>query len=61
MVILFVNSCEHKFGVFIINLINALLACSRSFGGLPSLGRFFVVPHFLDVMVLMGTFKVSFF
>jgi len=39
-----VSVCRVTFGFCAASLINALLAWSVSFGGLPSLGRFVVVP-----------------
>ena len=65
-----ISSVEHCisfrviFGLFVVSLINTLLAWSVRFGGLPSLGRFVVVTyslHFLimDLLELRGMFKVS--
>ena len=53
------------FGLFVVSLINALLAGTVSFGGRPSLGRFVVVPYSfsflrMDLMVLRGMFKGSY-
>ena len=40
------------FGLFVVSLINALLAWFVHFGGQPSLGRFVVVPYSINVLIM---------